>query len=128
MINTKNITIKGIVVKGQQLGRKLGFKTANLENINIDLFGVFITSVKYNDKQYYGISNCGYRPTVLNNHKYLIETHILDFDKDIYDEELEITFLDKIRDEQKFASLELLKEQLEKDKEYCIKYIDKYNL
>ena len=128
MINTKNITIKGIVVKGQQLGRKLGFKTANLENINIDLFGVFITSVKYNDKQYYGICNCGYRPTISNNHTYLIETHILDFDKDIYDEELEITFLDKIRDEQKFASLELLKEQLKKDKEYCIKYIDKYNL
>ena len=68
--------------------------------------------------QYYGMMNIGTRPT-LNGNKQTIEVHIFEFDENIYDSTLTINFIEKIRDEQKFESLDALKKQLIKDKEIC---------
>lgn len=113
-----NFTIKGKVVKGQQLGRKIGFRTANLvypcELIDLP-FGVYSVNVRYGELIYKGISNFGIRPTVSNSKQCSLETHILDFDKDIYHEEISVEFLKMIRAERKFASLSELKAQIGED-------------
>ncbi len=113
-----NFTIKGEVVKGQQLGRKIGFRTANLvypcELIDMP-FGVYSVNVRYGELIYKGISNFGIRPTVSNSKQCSLETHILDFDKDIYGEEISVEFLKMIRAERKFASLSELKAQIGED-------------
>lgn len=113
-----NFTISGKVVKGQQLGRKIGFRTANLlyppELIDLP-FGVYSVLVDYMGIQYKGITNFGIRPTVSNSHRCSLETHILDFDKDIYGEEISVSFLKMIRAERKFNSLDDLKAQINID-------------
>lgn len=113
-----NFTISGKVVKGQQLGRKIGFRTANLlyppELIDLP-FGVYSVLVDYMGIQYKGITNFGIRPTVSNSHRCSLETHILDFNKDIYGEEISVSFLKMIRAERKFNSLEDLKAQISID-------------
>lgn len=113
-----NFTIKGKVVKGQQLGRKIGFRTANLvypcELIDLP-FGVYSVNVRYGELIYKGISNFGIRPTVSNSKQCSLETHILDFDKDIYGEEISVEFLKMIRAERKFTSLSELKAQIGED-------------
>ncbi len=108
-------TISGEVVKGQQLGRQIGFRTANLiyPQELIDLpFGVYSVVVSYGGKVYKGITNFGIRPTVSNTHKCSLETHILDFDKDIYGKRISVEFLNMIRPEKKFASIDELKSQI----------------
>ena len=82
-----NFTISGEVIKGQQLGRKIGFRTANLMYPKelIDLpFGVYSVIVHYQNAVYRGITNFGIRPTVSNTNHFSLETHILDFDRNIY--------------------------------------------
>lgn len=113
-----NFTISGKVVEGQQLGRKIGFRTANLlyppELIDLP-FGVYSVIVHYQGEQYKGITNFGIRPTVSDNQKCSLETHILDFNEDIYGQEISVEFLRMIRPEKKFASVEELKTQIEHD-------------
>ena len=113
-----NFTISGEVIKGQQIGRKIGFKTANLiyppELIDLP-FGVYSVIVHYEGRQRKGITNFGIRPTVSNNHQCSLETHILDFDKDIYGENISVEFLKMIRSEKKFSSLDALKKQISED-------------
>jgi len=113
-----NYIIRGEVIKGDQIGRKLGFKTANLvyppELIDLP-FGVYSVLVKINEQAYRGVANVGVRPTVSNTNQRVLEVHILDFDKDIYGEIISIEFLNMIRTEQKFNSLEELKIQIQKD-------------
>ena len=110
-----NFAISGQVIKGQQLGRKIGFRTANLlyppELIDLP-FGVYSVIVTYEGKKYKGITNFGIRPTVSNTKQCSLETHILDFDKDIYGDEIIVEFLKMIRPEKKFASVEDLKNQI----------------
>lgn len=110
-----NFTISGEVIKGQQIGRKIGFRTANLiyppELIDLP-FGVYSVIVHYEGRQHKGITNFGIRPTVSNNHQCSLETHILDFDKDIYGENISVEFLKMIRPEKKFDSIEKLKKQI----------------
>jgi riboflavin kinase/FMN adenylyltransferase len=79
---------------------------------------VYLVSIFYKQNQYYGMMNIGTRPT-LNGDKQTIEVHIFEFDENIYDSTLTINFIEKIRDEQKFESLDALKKQLIKDKEIC---------
>lgn len=113
-----NFTIAGEVIKGQQLGRKIGFRTANLiyPSELIDLpFGVYSVLVHYKGKQYKGITNFGIRPTVSDTHRCSLETHIIDFDKDIYGQDISVEFLKKIRPEKKFDSVEELKRQISID-------------
>lgn len=108
-------SIKGKVVEGQKLGRTIGFRTANLiyPKELIDLpFGVYAAKVKVGDENYKGITNFGVRPTVSDSTSRSLETHILNFDKDIYGEEIEVSFLKMIRQEKKFSSLQELKKQI----------------
>lgn len=117
----RNYFLKGNIVKGKQLGRKLGYPTVNL-NYNTKYVlprgGVYYTLIEYENKLYKGITNVGYNPTV-EDKKLNIETHILDFNKDIYGENIVIYFSKRIRDEKKFSSLEELKKQLKKDKNFA---------
>lgn len=112
--------ITGRVTGGMQLGRKLAYPTANLileepaKLIPPD--GVYACFVKVTGKYYGGMVNIGYRPTVNNQmDNRSIEVHILDFEEDIYSEEITLQFVAKTRDEMKFANMEALKMQLQKD-------------
>jgi len=115
-----NFTIEGVVIQGQQLGRQIGFKTANInypkELVDIP-FGVYsvIVKIENDDNFYRGIANFGTRPTVSSELKHSLETHILDFDKDIYGKNIKIEFLKMIRQEKKFSSLDALKKQIIND-------------
>ncbi|WP_027634228.1 bifunctional riboflavin kinase/FAD synthetase [Clostridium hydrogeniformans] len=112
--------MRGIVKQGKKLGRTLGFPTANLEyskEVIIPGGGIYYTNIRINKKLFKAMTNIGYNPTVKGK-ELSIETFILDFNKDIYGEELEIYFIEKVRDEIKFNSLEELKAQLKKDSDY----------
>lgn len=113
-------TICGIVVHGNELGRKIGFPTANIstpiEYKLISVSGVFACRVEWNGQWFEGMGNIGYRPTIADG-QLTIEVHIFDFDQMIYDEQICISFIDRIRDEKKFENLEALKQQLMSDKE-----------
>ena len=112
----------GVVVAGNRLGRTIGFPTANMQLYEplklVPLNGVYAVEVEVQDQLYKGMCNIGVRPTVDGKVR-TIETHILDFDEEIYGLPLRLRFLRRIRDERKFPSLEALKEQLEKDWEAC---------
>ncbi len=106
--------IKGQVEQGQQLGRTIGFPTANLilSQFQVPISGVFAVTVTHSIYGVLnGVANVGKRPTVDGNENRL-EVHIFDFDAQIYGDTLEVTFLEKIRDEKKFESFELLKQQI----------------
>lgn len=115
-------TLSGKIIKGRQLGRTIGFPTINLDysrKFIIPKGGVYYTHVNYKEIIYKGITNVGYNPTVQGK-KLSIETYILDFNESIYDEVVQLYFISKIRDEKKFSSIDSLKDQLEKDKEFAI--------
>ena len=117
----RNFSVENKVEKGEQLGRTLGFKTANLiypKNITDVKNGVYGASVLYNGEKFKGILNLGVKPTVSNLNKRILEVNIFDFDKDIYGEDIVVEFEEKIRDEKKFSSIEELKLQIKKDIEY----------
>ncbi len=110
--------IKNEVIKGRQIGRTIGFKTANLKMpekmINIP-DGVYAVEVEVLGKKHMGIANFGSNPTVTDDSQKLLEVHIIDFNQDIYGELVKVSFLVKIRNEKKFQSLTELKTQIEKD-------------
>lgn len=110
--------ISGKVIYGKQNGRKIGFPTANLEYDEkkiIPLSGVYYTNVLVNNKIYRGITNIGTNPT-FNGDETTIETYILDFNLDIYGLEIKLFFMEYLRPEIKFNSIQELILQLEKDK------------
>jgi len=112
--------IDGKVIRGKQIGRTIGFPTINIDyNIKnlVPRGGVYYTVAEIQGEYFKGITNVGYNPTV-NGNKLSIETHLLDFNKDIYDQYFKLHFIDRIRDEKKFANIELLKMQIQKDKEF----------
>ena len=115
-------SLKGVVVAGNRLGRTIGFPTANMKLYEplklVPGRGVYVVEVEVLGKKYRGMTNIGLRPTV-GGSSTTIETHILDFDEDIYGLPLRIAFLRRIRDEVHFPSLAALKEQLERDREAC---------
>ena len=112
--------LRGVVVAGNRLGRTIGFPTANMKLYEplklVPGRGVYVVEAEVLGKKYRGMTNIGLRPTVGGSFT-TIETHILDFDEDIYGLPLRITFLRRLRDEIRFPSLEELKAQLEKDRE-----------
>jgi len=113
-----NYYLEETVVKGRQIGRTIGFKTANLiypDNLVPVGRGVYKVQVEYEGQTYYGMANYGLRPTVGENLQSVLEVHILNFDKNIYGEKIKVTFLKKIRDEKKFDSIDELKTQIAKD-------------
>lgn len=113
-----NFFIEGEVIEGQKLGRTIGFRTANMiyPQELIDLpFGVYAVEAKIGNESYKGITNFGIRPTVSDTGLHSLETHILNFDKDIYGQKLRIEFLKMLRPEKKFTSLEELQKQIRSD-------------
>jgi riboflavin kinase/FMN adenylyltransferase len=116
-----NYSVEGIVIDGFKLGRKLGFPTANLgfkEALKvIPPVGIYAVRASLDGKTYDGMMSIGYRPTVVENPTEITyEVHLFDFDKDIYNYPVSISFVTRMRDEVKFASLGELKDQMEKDK------------
>ncbi len=116
------------VVKGKQLGRTLGFPTANFSLSEqyklIPKQGVYVVESIINGAKVMGMMNIGYNPT-FDNHPYSIEVNYLDFNQDLYGQSLCVTILCKIREEQKFANLEELKNQLIRDEAYTRAYFTK---
>jgi riboflavin kinase / FMN adenylyltransferase len=113
-----NYFLEETVVEGEHIGRKLGFKTANLiypDNLVEVGCGVYKVKIEYNGKTFDGIANYGLRPTISDSLKPILEVHILNFDKEIYGEKIKTTFIKKIREEKKFDSLDELKLQIRKD-------------
>lgn len=112
----KNFSISGHITYGDQRGRSMGFATANvsLKNLPRPLSGVFIVTAYVNGRAHAGIANLGWRPT-LKDKRYLLEVHLLDFNKTIYGERMTTIFIEKIRDEKKFPSLAALQAQIAKD-------------
>jgi len=117
----KPFELSGIVIKGKQLGRTIGFPTANLElNDSTKLIpanGVYAVKVQLNneEKSYNGMMNIGFRPTVSEGLKQSIEINIFDFQGDLYDSHLKLSLYKRIRMEEKFVNLASLKSQLSKD-------------
>lgn len=121
--------LTGTVLEGKRLGRTIGFPTANL-NIKEDyklipLNGVYVVKSTINQKTVFGIMNIGFNPTVGGDHL-SIEIHYLDFNSELYGQELSVSILQYLRPEQKFDSIESLKTQLEKDKNKAIEYLKKH--
>ena len=112
----------GVVVAGNKLGRTIGFPTANMQLYEplklVPMNGVYAVDVEVQGALFRGMCNIGLRPTVDGKVR-TIETHILDFDQDIYGLPLRLHFLQRIRDERKFPSLEALGEQILQDREVC---------
>ena len=113
----RGYALAGRVVRGAQLGRKLGFPTANLEvgGLVLPPNGVYAVHARVGEKLCRAALNIGLRPTVGAALAPQVEAHLLDFDGDLYGQEMEITFVEKLREEQKFASLDSLKLQLGRD-------------
>ncbi len=122
--------LSGEVVKGNQLGRKIGFKTANVKVNNkrklIPGNGVFAVNIILDSKEYQGMMNIGRRPTLEDPDAGItLEVHIFDFDEDIYTKEINVKFIKRVRDEKKFDSLGDLTEQLKKDKREILAFFKK---
>lgn len=124
-----NYILTGVVVTGKQLGRTIGYPTANIrigENYKlIPKIGVYIVSSFINNQLIFGMMNIGYNPTV-GGQNLSTEVHFFNLDENLYDKKLTIAILSRIRDEHKFESIAVLKNQLAKDKEFCISFIEKH--
>ena len=122
-------SLSGTIVKGDKIGRKIGFPTANLyieEKYKLKpQNGVYLVQCHWDNQKYFGMMNVGKRPTI-SGKETQIETYFFDFDGDLYGKKLNINLLEKIRDEQKYDSLESLGNQLNIDQKSCRELIPKY--
>lgn len=119
--------IKGKVIKGKGIGKELGFPTANIQldfNYCLPKNGVYLTYIKIDDKIYESLTNVGVSPTIKDDGKITIETYIFDFHSSIYDKQVKVYFIDKIRNEYKFDSVKSLVEQMEVDLKEAYSYFD----
>ena len=116
-------TISGKVVEGDKRGRQMGFPTANIhmKHLRPALTGVY--AVKLGNRN--GVANLGVRPTIAGTPKLLLEVHLLNFNEDIYGQHVQVTFLEKIRDEMKFENIDALIEQIKKDVAHATRYFEK---
>ncbi len=121
-------SLHGTIIGGRQVGRAIGYPTANIRpgdmNKLIPSDGVYAVKVMMGGKSFMGMMNIGYRPT-LNEEKQnrSLEVHIIDFDDNVYNRDITISFTDRIRDEKKFETLDQLKQQLAKDKAEAIRIL-----
>tara|TARA_B100000427_G_scaffold46697_1_gene34740 strand:+ start:695 stop:1621 length:927 start_codon:yes stop_codon:yes gene_type:complete len=124
----RNFMLTGKVVYGEGLGKKMNFPTANIkikENYKIiPKNGVYLVKTALNSNIYFGMMNIGVRPTVGGKNKSL-EIHFFNFKDNIYNKTVSIEIISKIRDEEKFSSIDELKIQLKKDEEFCLRIINK---
>lgn len=122
-------SIYGKVEYGKQLGRTLDMPTVNIKLSNSKLIppkGVYASLVIYKGRIYKGVTNIGIKPTIKGRHSIGAETYILDFNENIYGEDIVIQLLGFIRSEMKFADISELKDQMHRDKEEAAEYIDRY--
>jgi riboflavin kinase/FMN adenylyltransferase len=123
-----NYFLSGKVVKGKQLGRTIGFPTANIEIDEdyklIPKKGVYAVKAIIDNQEFSGMMNIGFNPTV-EGEKQTIEVHIFDFDKDIYGQNIEVSLVHYLREEQKFGSVDLLIKQLNQDRIDAQKFLHK---
>ena len=121
-------SLHGVVVSGNRLGRTIGFPTANMQLYEplklIPGNGVYFVKVKTLDRNLYGMCNIGCRPTVSNGNSRTIETNIFGFEEDIYGLDIELSFVERIREERRFDSLDELKIQLGKDRDACLTILE----
>ncbi len=118
-------SFEGEVITGYKVGRKIGFPTANLKPIDpnkiIPELGVYMVEIIWKNKSFKAMMNIGRRPTIDNGNNISLEVHILDFQEDIYHQNLKVRFLKKIRNEKKFNSVEELIEQLKRDRGFVVR-------
>jgi len=116
----RNYSLSGTVVEGQKLGRTIGYPTANIRHAEpeqiLPAIGIYAVKVKWGQNTYKGMLSIGQNPTVTDDKSIKIEVNIFDFNKEIYGDILEIEFVERLRNEEKFDSLDALKEQLHRDK------------
>jgi riboflavin kinase/FMN adenylyltransferase len=129
-LTERGVSILGTVTKGAKRGRILGFPTANLDlhHEAIPPSGVYIVKVKLANKEYPGILNIGFRPTFgikRGEKEPTVEVYIFDFNRSIYGKDIEVIFLQKIRDEHRFENKESLRSRIEKDIGIARKYFKK---
>lgn len=121
--------LHGVVVAGNQIGRKIGFPTANMQLYEplkmLPANGVYLVRLNLLGKQHYGMCNIGTRPTVNQGENIFIETNIFDFDEFIYGLDLNVSFMRRIRDEKRFENIEALKTQLGRDREEALSILAK---
>ena len=125
-----NYLINGVVVVGNKIGRTIAYPTANILIENkwklIPGDGVYVVKVVLKNKQYFGMLNIGNKPT-LDQGKHSLEVHIFDFSDDVYDFDIKVEFLKRLRDEKQFDSLVDLRSQLKIDENNCKIYLDIIN-
>lgn len=121
--------VEGIVVHGNKIGRQIGFKTANIDykDFYLPKNGVYLGKIILNDKELYGMINIGYNPTINLQNSIRLEVNIFEFDVDIYDENLKVYFIERIRDEKKFSSKDELIEELKRNRDFGISALEKRN-
>jgi riboflavin kinase/FMN adenylyltransferase len=120
-------SISGIIVQGNQIGRKIGFPTANIDIKKLEhipKIGVYAVFVAFENRLLHGMLNIGIRPT-FNYTDLTVEVHLLNFEQTIYNAAITVFFVSRIRDEQKFTSKELLVQQLENDRSTIAVILDK---
>jgi len=123
-------SMSGTVLPGKKIGSKIGIPTANIypeKYLVLPLNGVYITLTSIKGRLYKSITNSGVNPTVKDNLKSVIETHILDLNENLYNENIEIFFLQFLREEKKFECVDKLKAQLQKDISYANEYFNANN-
>lgn len=122
-----HFSITGVVISGKGIGKTIGFPTANIqidqEYKLIPKQGVYLVKWLNQNQTVFGLMNIGNNPTVNSSEKVFLEVHFLNFNKNIYGETIQLEFLYRLRDEVKFDSLDLLKEQIVKDKSCALEYI-----
>jgi riboflavin kinase/FMN adenylyltransferase len=124
--------LSGTIETGSQIGRTIGFPTANIRPIDplklIPAEGVYAVLLHLNSRFEKGMMNIGKRPTIDNNQQVTIEVNIFNFNEDIYHQKIDIVFIERVRDEKKFPDIDHLKLQLDKDKNLIAEILDSYNL
>lgn len=121
----RNFQVTGVVVKGDGVGRTIGFPTANIKipvERCIPKNGVYVTKTQIKNKEYFSLTNIGHRPTFVDESPLKFETHILDFNDNIYGEEIIVSFYEVIRSEKKFSSVSDLIDQINMDKNFSQSY------
>ncbi|MSO55374.1 MAG: bifunctional riboflavin kinase/FAD synthetase [Acidobacteria bacterium] len=122
--------IEGVVVKGQRRGRDLGFPTANVctDNELVPPRGVYASTASLHGVAYPSITNIGTRPTFESGDETVVETHVLDFDRDLYGARLRVGFVQRLRDEKTFADIDALKTQIAADRAHARDLFDRMGL
>ena len=127
----RRYSFSGVVVKGDKRGRDLGFPTANIEDFGDDKFlpaiGIYLVDICIDRKNYYGLMSIGRRPTFYESGDVTTEVYVMDFSKEIYGQYVTVNIIERIRDEEKFSSVDELIAQMKKDEEKGKEIINKLN-